>query len=210
MGLTTKRPKRSSRAATWVIVLVKDLDSAKQRLGAVLDPKARRELALRNAERAIRAATAGDERLVVAGSREVVEIAERLGADTLLEPRQEGQNKAAERGIAHAIERGASAVLILSSDLPLVTPEAVRDVLDAAGLIAPPAAVAVPALGRGGTNALYLNPPVAIALRFGADSLAAFRHEAESKGVTFATHSSEAMALDLDEPADLVYPRSAI
>jgi 2-phospho-L-lactate/phosphoenolpyruvate guanylyltransferase len=195
---------------TWVIVLIKDLDLAKQRLGAVLDPEARKALARRNAERAIVAAATGDVRLVVAGSEEVVVMAERLGAEALLEPRQDGQNMAAKRGIAHAVHRGARAVLLLSSDLPLVTSKAVREVLDVAGRVAPPAAVAVPALGRGGTNALYLNPPGAISLHFGADSLTAFRGEAEAKGVNFVIHRSEAIALDLDEPADLVYPRRAV
>jgi 2-phospho-L-lactate guanylyltransferase len=201
---------QGAAAGTWVIVLIKDLDSAKQRLGGVLDPKARRELARRNAEHAIRAATAGDQRLVVAGSAEVVVIAEQLGAKALLEPRQEGQNEAAKRGIAHAIKRGALAVVLLSSDLPLVTPKAVRELLDVAGRIAPPAAVAVPALGRGGTNALYLNPPDAMNLHFGADSLAAFRREAEASGVNFAIHRSDAMALDLDEPADLAHTRPTV
>jgi 2-phospho-L-lactate guanylyltransferase len=199
-----------SPAGTWVIVLIKDLDSAKQRLGPVLDPKARRDLAQRNAERAIRAAAAGDARLVVTGSKEVAAMAERLGARALLEQRQEGQNVAAKRGIEHAIESGAQAVVLLSSDLPLVTAKAVGDLLDAAGRVAPPAAVAVPALGRGGTNALYLNPPDAISLHFGADSLEAFRREAETKGVKFVTFKSEAMALDLDEPADLARSRPAV
>jgi 2-phospho-L-lactate guanylyltransferase len=195
---------------TWVIVLIKDLDSAKQRLGTVLDPKARRALARRNAQRAIRAAAAGDARLVVTGSAEVVAMAEKLGAQTLLEPRQEGQNVAARRGIARAIEGGAGAVVLLSSDLPLVTDKAVSELLEAGRRVAPPAAVAVPALGRGGTNALYLNPPEAISLHFGADSLAAFGREAEEKGVNFATHRSEAIALDLDEPADLAHSRRAV
>lgn len=199
-----------SPAATWVIVLIKDLDSAKQRLGPVLDSKARRDLAQGNAERAIRAAAAGDARLVVTGSKEVVAMAERLGAHALLEPRQEGQNVAAKRGIEHALKNGARAVVLLSSDLPLVTPKAVRRLLDAARRVAPPAAVAVPALGRGGTNALYLNPPDAISLHFGADSLEAFRREAEAKGVKFTTFKSEAMALDLDEPADLARSRPAV
>jgi 2-phospho-L-lactate guanylyltransferase len=202
--------EEGAAAGSWVIVLIKDLDSAKQRLGPVLDPKARRALALENAERAIRAAAAGDRRLVVAGSAEVVAIAERLGAQALLEPRQQGQNLAAERGIAHAVKAGARAVLLLSSDLPLVTAKAVRELLDAAGRLEPPAAVAVPALGRGGTNALYLNPPDAISLHFGADSLEAFRREAEANGVTFAIHASEAIALDLDEPADLAHRRRAV
>jgi 2-phospho-L-lactate guanylyltransferase len=197
-------------SGTWIIVLVKDLDSAKQRLGTVLDPKARRALALRNAERAIRAAAAGDHRVVVAGSAEVKSIAERLGVDALLEPKQEGQNVAAARGIAHALENGARSVLLLSSDLPLVTRQALRNFLEVARKVGPPAAVAAPALGRGGTNALYLSPPDAIALHFGADSLAAFRAEAETKDVNFVVHKSDALALDLDEPADLAHPRPVV
>ena len=61
----------------------------------------------------------------------------------------------------------------------------------------------MPAIGRGGTNALYLRPPGAIAMHFGDDSLARFRAEAEAKGVRFAVHHSDPLALDLDEPSDL-------
>lgn len=196
--------------STWVIVLVKDFDSAKERLGPALDSGTRRSLARRNATRAIRAAAAGDRRLVVAGSDEAASLALQLGAEVLLEPREEGQNVAAQRGIGRASEGGADAVLLLSSDLPLVTRKSVRELLDVAGRIAPPSVVAVPAVGRGGTNALYLHPPRVIGLHFGADSLAAFRNEALAKGVRFALHRSAAMALDLDEPADLALLRRAV
>ena len=64
-------------------------------------------------------------------------------------------------------------------------------------------AVAVPAIGRGGTNALYLRPPDAIGMHFGDDSLPKFRDEAEAKGVEFVIHHSDSIALDLDEPSDL-------
>lgn len=198
------------RAETWVIVLVKDFDSAKQRLGPALDPPARRGLARRNAGRAIRAAGAGDRRVVVAGSDEVAALAGSLGVPALVEERQLGQNVAGKRGIAYAVEHGAGAVLLLSSDLPLVTKRSVRELLAAAAGVASPAVVVVPAVGRGGTNALYLRPPGAIGLHFGADSLASFRHEAESHGVNFAVHRSDAMALDLDEPADLTLLRRAV
>jgi 2-phospho-L-lactate guanylyltransferase (CobY/MobA/RfbA family) len=81
--------------------------------------------------------------------------------------------------------------------------------LDAAARMESPAVVAAPAIGRGGTNALYISPPDAITLHFGADSLTAFREEAETKGVNFAVHKSEAMSLDLDEPEDLELARKA-
>ncbi len=194
----------------WVVVLVKDFDSAKQRLGPALDPPQRRALARRNASRAIRAAGAAERRLVVAGSDEAAALATELGAEVLVEPRQEGQNVAAQRGLARATENGADAVLLLSSDLPLVTKKSVRDLLREASRLAPPVVVAVPATGRGGTNALYLRPPRAIGLHFGADSLAAFRREAQGLGVRFEIHISPAMALDLDEPADLARLRRAV
>lgn len=203
MGLTQKGVNPGDASGAWVIVLVKDLDQAKQRLGDVLDAKERRALAIRNAERAIKAAAAGDHRLVIGGSAEVQEISQGLGVEAVIEGRQEGQNVAARLGIAHALKGKARAVLILSSDLPLVTPRSVREMLDIAGRIAPPAVVAAPAIGRGGTNALYMSPPDAISLHFGQDSLEAFRREAEAKGVNFAVHHSEALALDLDEPEDL-------
>jgi len=188
---------------TWVVVLIKDFDSAKQRLRPALGTKSRRALARRNALLAVRAATAGDHVLVVAGGEEVSELAASWGADVLLEPREDGQNIAAERGVQCAVEAGADAVLLLSSDLPLVTHDAVRELLRSAERHKAPVAVAVPAIGRGGTNALYLRPPGAIGMHFGDDSLAKFSDEAEAKGVEFVIHHSDAIALDLDEPSDL-------
>lgn len=188
---------------TWVVVLIKDFDSAKQRLRPALGTKSRRALARRNARLAVDAAMAGDHLLVVAGGEEVAELAASWGADVLLEPREEGQNVAAQRGIKRAMEGGADAVLLLSSDLPLVTGESVRAMLASVARLKPPVAVAVPAIGRGGTNALFMNPPDAIGLHFGDESLARFREEAEARGVKFVVHHSDAMAFDLDEPSDL-------
>ncbi len=188
---------------TWVVVLIKDLDSAKERLRPALGTKSRRTLARRNARLAVDAAAAGDHVLVVAGSDEVAEMAAAWGAEVLLEPREEGQNKAAERGIERARERGAGAVLLLSSDLPLVTQQAVSQLLEAAAKIRAPVVVAVPAIGRGGTNALYLQPADVVGMHFGDDSLAKFKEDAQSRGVPFVVHHSDAIALDLDEPSDL-------
>ena len=195
---------------TWVIVLIKDFDSAKERLRPALGSKSRRQLARGNAHLAVDAAKAGGHVLVVTGSDEVADLAASWGAEVLLEPREEGQNVAAERGRKRAEQGGAGAVLLLSSDLPLVTPEAVRALLASVARLKPPVAVAVPAIGRGGTNALYLAPPDAVGLHFGDDSLARFREDAEGRGVKFAVHHSDAMALDLDEPSDLARLRRAV
>src|SRR5256712_9504996 len=157
---------------TWVIVLIKDFDSAKQRLRPALGTRPRRALARRNALLAVRAATAGEHVLVVAGGEEVSEVPAAWGADVLLEPGEEGRNVAAERGLGRAVAQGADAVLLLSSALPLVTHDAVRDLLRAAGRLQPPVAVAVPAIGRGGTHALYPPPPQALGMHLRGDYLA--------------------------------------
>ena len=188
---------------TWVVVLIKDFDSAKERLRPALGSKSRRALARRNAQLAVTAAAACDHVLAVAGSEEVAEMAAAWGASVLLEPREEGQNTAAERGIARARAAGAEAVLLLSSDLPLVTADAVRRLLQAADRLKSPVVVAVPAIGRGGTNALYLRPADTIGMHFGDESLVKFKDDAEARGVKFVVHHSDAIALDLDEPSDL-------
>lgn len=195
---------------TWVVVLIKDFDSAKQRLRPALGTKSRRALARRNARLAVAAAAAGDHVLVVAGGDEVAEMAGTWGAEVLLEPREEGQNVAARRGIDRAVAAGADAVLLLSSDLPLITEDAVREMLQAASRLPSPLVVAAPALGRGGTNALYLRPPDAIGLHFGDESLAQFRADAEQRGVRFVVFDSDELALDLDEPADLARVSRAV
>jgi len=94
-------------------------------------------------------------------------------------------------------------VLLLSSDLPLIRPETVARMLAEAEAMAPPAVLAAPAIGRGGTNALYLAPPDVIGLHFGDSSLAKFEADASEHGASFALHESPELALDIDEPSDL-------
>jgi 2-phospho-L-lactate guanylyltransferase len=187
----------------WAIVLIKDFGTAKRRLASALSPHARRQLARANARLALAAAGAADHVLAVCGSPAAGGLAASCGAEVLLEDMPRGQNQAARAGIARSLAGGASAVLILSSDLPLVTRAAISGLLAAARRLTAPAAMAAPAAGRGGTNGLYLSPPDAIRLHFGDDSLNKFAREARQRGVTFAHHDSDALALDVDVPADL-------
>ena len=189
--------------ATWAVVLVKDFGSAKQRLAPALRPEERGRLARTNAKLAIAAAAAADRVLAVCGSRDAAELAEALRVEVLLEAQPRGQNSAAWLGITHAMSVGARAVLLLSSDLPLVTHNAIADMLRVAEQLAPPAVVAAPAIGRNGTNALYLAPPTAVELHFGDGSLAKFESDAIQRGTRFQLYPSPELALDLDEPSDL-------
>ena len=191
------------KPAVWVVVLIKDFDTAKQRLRPALDAAGRRRLAVDNARRALAAARAGARVVAVCGSGEAAELAAGEGAEVILEGQPAGQNPAARLGLEHAASRGAEAVLLLSSDLPLVTEADVAEIVEAGRILGERAVVAAAAAGRGGTNALYLRPPDAVGLHFGDASLERFARDAAQRGVRFQVHDSEKLALDLDEPSDL-------
>src|SRR2546428_3340271 len=94
---------------TWVVVLIKDFDTAKQRLQPAMGAKSRRALARRNARRAVEAAAAGGRGLVVARGAGGAEMGAAPGAQGLVQPREEGQNVAAPRGVNPALGKGAAA-----------------------------------------------------------------------------------------------------
>lgn len=188
---------------TFVVVLVKDFAAAKTRLGPALDATTRARLARRNAELALLAARSGDQVLAIAGGPEAAAAAAALGVEVVVEPEARGQNPAAALGLEAAAARGATSVLLLSSDLPLVTPEVVARMLARGAELPAPAVLAAPATGRGGTNALYLKPTGACGLHFGDDSLRRFEADARGRGASFEIFEASELALDLDEPSDL-------
>jgi 2-phospho-L-lactate guanylyltransferase len=190
---------------TLVALLVKDFAAAKTRLE--LEPAAARVLAADLALTVMNALPRGA--VVVAGSEEVAGVARALGLEAVLEERPAGQNPAAGVAVELARARSADALLLISSDLPLATAAVIQELLAFCEARRPPVAIAVPAAGRGGTNALYLAPPDAVDLHFGDDSLRKFEADARRRGVSFELFDSAALALDLDDPADLEALRSA-
>jgi 2-phospho-L-lactate guanylyltransferase len=186
----------------WIVVLIKDFSTAKNRLAPALEPNARRRLAEMTAGRALTAALEVAPALAVCGSPEAADLARGLGAAFVVETSPRGQNPAAMLGLAEVAQRGAGAALLLSSDLPLIDAAAIRRLLaraDSDGSLV----IAAAADGRQGTNALYLRPPEGFPLHFGQDSLPKFAEEARVLGRRFVIHEDPGLALDLDEPSDL-------
>ena len=190
-------------AAPRIVVLIKEPGTAKTRLAAALPAAERVRLAEECARRALAAAQEVARTLAVCGGPEAARLARRTGVEVLVEDRPEGQNRAAARGLAAVEARGGDGCLVLSSDLPLVDGESLRRLLEHAGSVEGPVAVAAPALGREGTNALFLRPIGGFDLQFGEASLPRFAAEARSRGREFLLHREPALALDLDEPDDL-------
>jgi 2-phospho-L-lactate guanylyltransferase len=191
------------RPTLWIVVLIKDFSTAKSRLAPAMQPVMRRALAEMTAARALDAALALAPTLAVCGSDEAADLARAKGAAVVVEQEPGGQNRAALLGLAEVSQRGAGEALLLSSDLPLVDPDGLRRLLaraDGDGSLV----VAAPALGRQGTNALFLRPPGDFDLHFGEASLPLFAEEARRRGRRFILHDDPGLALDLDEPPDLV------
>jgi 2-phospho-L-lactate guanylyltransferase len=190
-------------ATLWIVVLIKDFRTAKSRLATAMEPEARRVLAVETAGRALHAALGVAPTLAVCGSAEAADLARSLDATVVVESDPSGQNPAARLGLAEASNRGAGAALLLSSDLPLVDAASLRRMLDRADG-SENVIVAAAATGRQGTNALFLRPPGDFDLHFGEASLPRFAQEAQRRGRRFILHEDPTLALDLDEPSDLV------
>lgn len=188
------------------IVPVKRFAEAKQRLAPGLGDQQRQALAaamLGDVLDAIGAARAVERTILVSGDPLAQEIAAQATAkiEVVPDPADEGHNLAAKAGIARAEADGASCVVLLPGDCPLLIPRDLDRLLT--GLPAPYAAI-VPDRHGAGTNALVLSPPGAIEPAFGKGSRD--RHVAAARGaeIAFEVEDVPSLALDLDTPADLV------
>ena len=114
-----------------------------------------------------------------------------------------GYNTAVRRASTWAQAHGAHALLILPSDLPFLTTtdlHALRDLLPtSAGIVIAPDA------HETGTNALLLRPPDLIPPCFGPHSFQRHSLQALNLGLLPIIYHSPTLAHDIDIPADLTY-----
>ncbi|MDP8899788.1 MAG: 2-phospho-L-lactate guanylyltransferase [Actinomycetota bacterium] len=187
--------------SVYTVVPVKDLQGTKSRLAPVLDPAARAGLTLYMMGRVVtRALEAGvDAVCVVSPDPIVLDEALKRGATPLVQ-KSRGLNPALEEGRLWATQNGASALLVLPADLPLIEPEDVRAVL--AGAASAPVVVA-PDGARSGTNALLLRPPDALPFLFGPNSFEAHLGAARDREIEVRVCENGHLSFDLDTAEDL-------
>ena len=183
------------------VVPVKDLQGTKSRLAPILNPGARAGLTLYMMGRVVAAIRASgvEDVCVVSPDRIVLNEAQRRGAIPLVQESR-GLNPALEEGRRRALELGASTLLVVPADLPLLEEEDVRAVLQAAegqGVVISPDGA------RFGTNALLMRPPDALPFAFGPDSFEAHLEAARKRGLGVKVCERSHLAFDLDTAGDL-------
>jgi 2-phospho-L-lactate guanylyltransferase len=193
--------------STWGIIPVKHLREAKSSLSSRLTPEGRRQLVLAMLADVLNATGRAPSLLcttVVSPDEEVLASARAHGAVGIFEPGL-GLNGALGLAVEHVKSSGATSVLILPGDLPLLRPADVENIVTMAS--ARRDAVIAPSK-ENGTNALFLRPPTLIAPKFGGESFPLHGREAFRAGVKPHIYRSPTIAFDVDKPEDLTHVRT--
>ena len=194
----------------WTVLPVKAWAEAKRRLSPVLSGEERQELArsmLEDLLGAIAGASRIDGVLAVTSDPVASQYLERAGCEILPEPRR-GLNRALGTAAEELKRRGASTMLVLPIDLPLVKSADLDALCDhhlesGQGAATRATVTVAPDRFRSGTNALVCSPPGCIPFRFGDGSFHAHLHEAERSGAAASSLELDGLSLDIDHPDDL-------
>ena len=184
----------------WAVLPVKPLDEAKSRLAPVMEAQQRRDLAralMLHSLATLQASPLIDHTLVITSDEEARDLAPEHGAETLDEVAT-GLNEALQQARRHALSGGATGLLVLASDLPLLTVSDVDAMLSLDGS----AVVIAPDRHRQGTNALLLRPADAIDFDFGESSLRRHREASAAAGITPLEIFRTGLAFDIDLARD--------
>jgi 2-phospho-L-lactate guanylyltransferase len=187
---------------TFAVLPVKSPKHAKQRLHGFLPATHRETLARLMYEQTITAlcrATGIDRVAVATSDGAIAEHARDLGALVFEEREQLSHSASADAACLRAIELGASTVLLVPIDVPLVTPADFSRLAGAAF----PGVVIVPSADGTGTNALARTPPDVISSRFGPGSFRAHLDQAQANGVPAEVLRLPGLMFDIDTPEDV-------
>jgi len=190
----------------YVLIPVKELTRAKQRLAGLMVQEERTALAwlmLEHLFQEVVRARGYDRVAVVTLCEPAAQLARRLGFELISETKQISESVSVDYNSRVLRARGVRSVLRLPIDLPLIMAEDIELLLDRVG--DKPAAVMVSSRDGMGTNAIGRTPPDLFPSHFGPDSLAQHLTEARRRNVPFELIDLPRIALDIDNPADLAY-----
>jgi 2-phospho-L-lactate guanylyltransferase len=192
---------------TLAIVPVKPFHEGKSRLNGVLTNDERYQLNLHSLKRTISILSDLediDEIIVISRDPEALEIARKLGTISILENNQ-GLNRALYQ-VNNTLDKSCDRVLVIPTDLPLVSGEDIQKVINLGQT--QPVVVIVPDRRQKGTNALLVNPVGSIRYRFGSCSAKKHSAEAQKRDIPVIITQIPGISLDLDQEEDLECLRS--
>ena len=190
----------------WAVLPVKGLDGAKQRLGAALSARQRRDLSRAMVEdvlEALAAVATLDGIALVTRDPTLAALGQRYGARIIVERESRGQTAAVTAASKALIAEGADGVIAVPGDVPLANAAEIERVLAVHAAAPRPCMTIVPARDQRGSNCVACSPPDALAFQFGADSFILHLAAARERGVTSRALHLPGLGLDIDTPADL-------
>lgn len=186
-----------------ILIPVKNLSAAKQRLAAVLDQLARTELAQTMLHDVVAAIAAWPRRpacALVTSDPFAHELARQHDFETIPDPANPGETGAIEMATRLCEQRGIDYTLVIPADIPLINAEEMEEILAQAP---EEGSVLAPAFDGRGTNAAYRRPANLFPLRFGNDSFRPHLAAAQATGKPCQVLRLPGIALDIDNPGDL-------
>ena len=188
----------------WAIVPVKPLRRGKSRLSEVLSEEQRLGLnsqLLTHTVDTLREIPEIEQVLVVSRDPAALSLARAHGARTVQENGAPELNIALTRATIVAKQYATRGVLIIPSDLPMISKEDVGVMLDL--VKEPPVVVVAPDRKREGTNALLVCPVGLIEYDYGPNSFERHCMRAKNAGARLEICELPSLALDMDIPEDL-------
>ena len=186
-----------------ILVPVKNLAGAKQRLAEVLTAEQRRSLAeamLRDVLEALAQLEQPESVSIVTGDAVATALARDYGFDVIADHENAGETAAIALATDVTASGGSDGVLVIPADVPLITAAEVKAILDAAP---ESGTVLVPAADGRGTNAILRRPANLFPARFGNDSFLPHLGSARRTGFPVVILELPGVALDVDRPDDL-------
>jgi 2-phospho-L-lactate guanylyltransferase len=185
-----------------ILVPVKNLADAKQRLSSVLSPDERFALAQAMCEDVLQALAHWQGRPAVAVETSdwyARDLAERYQFDVVADDNS-GETSAIEMATVVCRGRGAHSTLVVPADIPLIEAAELQKIVDNAPR---DGAVLVPDAAGRGTNAAWRAPGDLFPLRFGNDSFLPHLAAAKATGLPCVVLELPGIARDVDRPEDL-------
>ena len=186
-----------------ILVPVKNLSAAKQRLAAVLDQPARTELAQAMLQDVVATLAAWARRpacALVTSDPFAIELAKQYDFEIIPDLANPGETGAIEMATRLCVERGLDSTLVIPADIPLIQASELDQILEHAP---DEGSLLVPAADGRGTNAAFRRPANLFPLRFGNDSFKPHLAAAQATGKPCIVLQLPGIAIDVDNPEDL-------